>query len=101
MSYIDSKENEEELAYARALMRSTLEATADGILATDEQGRIASLNAKFGEMWRMPRELIDQRDIQKIRTFIAQQLKNPERYLARIAEIEASREKSFDSLEFG
>jgi PAS domain S-box-containing protein len=99
MSYIDSKENEEELAYARALMRSTLEATADGILATDEQGRIVSLNAKFGEMWRMPRELIDQRDIQKIRTFIAQQLKNPERYLARIAEIEASSEKSFDSLE--
>jgi PAS domain S-box-containing protein len=99
MPYIDSKENEEELTYAQALLRFTLEATADGILATDGQGRITSLNAKFGEMWRMPGELIDQRDIQKIQTFIAQQLKNPERYLARIAEIEASRGKSFDSLE--
>jgi len=39
------------------------------------------------------------RDIQKIRGFIAQQLKDPGRYLARIAEIEASREKSFDLLE--
>jgi PAS domain S-box-containing protein len=99
MSYIDSKENEEELTYARALVRSMLEATADGILATDEQGRITRLNAKFGEMWRMPRELLDQRDIQKIRTFIAQQLKNPERYLASIAEIEGSRGKSFVLLE--
>ena len=39
------------------------------------------------------------RDIQKIAGLIAQQLKDPGHYLARLAEIEASKEKSFDLLE--
>jgi PAS domain S-box-containing protein len=50
-------------------------------------------------MWGMPLELIALRDVQKVRAFIAQQLKDSERYLARIAEIEASKEKSFDLFE--
>jgi hypothetical protein len=44
-------------------------------------------------------ELVVLRDIQKIRGLIAQQLKDSGRYLSRIAEIEASKEKSFDLLE--
>ena len=99
MPRIDPKDNAEELAYAMAVMRGTLEATADGILATDEHGRITNLNTKFVEMWRMPQESVDLRDVQKFRTFVAQQLQNPVRYLARIAEIEVSREQSFDLLE--
>lgn len=99
MPHIDPKDNAEELAYAMAVMRGTLEATADGILATDEHGRITNLNTKFVEMWRMPQESVDLRDVQKFRTFIAQQLQNPVHYLARIAEIEVSREQSFDLLE--
>jgi PAS domain S-box-containing protein len=95
----DSKENVESLPYALALLRATLEATADGILATDSEGRITGWNTKFVAMWGMPLELIALRDVQKVRAFIAPQLKNSERYLARIAEIEASKEKSFDLLE--
>ena len=95
----DSKENVESLPYALALLRATLEATADGILATDREGRISSWNTKFVAMWGMPLELIALRDVQKVRAFIAQQLKDSERYLARIAEIEASKQKSFDLLE--
>jgi PAS domain S-box-containing protein len=95
----DSEENVESLPYALALIRATLEATADGILATDSEGRITNWNTKFVAMWGMPLELIALRDVQKVRAFIAQQLKDSERYLARIAEIEASREKSFDLLE--
>jgi len=95
----DSKKNEEILPYALALIRATLEATADGMLATDEQGRITSWNTKFVEMWGTPQELVALRDVQKVGAFIAQQLKNSERYLARIAEIEASKEKSYDLFE--
>jgi PAS domain S-box-containing protein len=95
----DSEENVESLPYALALIRATLEATADGILATDSEGRITNWNTKFVAMWGMPLELIALRDVQKVRAFIAQQLKDSERYLARIAEIEASKEKSFDLLE--
>jgi PAS domain S-box-containing protein len=94
----DSKKNVEALPYALALIRATLEATADAILAIEE-GRITNWNTKFVAMWGMPLELVALRDVQKVRAFIAPQLKDSERYLARIAEIEASKEKSFDRLE--
>jgi len=94
----ESKKNVESLPYALALIRATLEATADAILAIEE-GRITNWNTKFVAMWGMPLELVALRDVQKVRAFIAPQLKDSERYLARIAEIEASKEKSFDLLE--
>jgi len=99
MPQIDSKEKAEDLASALALTQAMMEATADGILATDTRGGITNLNAKFVEMWGFSQELVDQRDIQKFRAAIAQKLKNPEDYLARIAEIEASQDQSFDVLE--
>jgi PAS domain S-box-containing protein len=94
----DSNKNVDSLPYALALIRATLEAAADGILAI-EGGRITNWNTKFVAMWGMPLELVALRDVQKVRAFIAPQLKDSEHYLARIAEIEASKEKSFDLLE--
>ena len=94
----NSKENVESLPYALAMIRATLEATADAILAI-EKGRITSWNTKFVSMWGMPLEVVGLRDVQKVSAFIALQLKDSERYLARLAEIEASKEKSFDLLE--
>ena len=99
MPYSDSKQNEDDLPYTLALIRAMLEAAADGMLATDEQGQITSWNTKFVAMWGPPQELVALRDVQKVVAFIAQQLKDSEHYLARIAEIEASKEKSFDLLE--
>src|SRR6516164_9809836 len=99
MAQVESKEHAEELAIALALMRAMMESTADGILATDTQGRITDLNTKLVEMWRLPQELVKQRDIQKFRICVANKLKNPKGYLARVAEIEASPGQSFDLLE--
>jgi PAS domain S-box-containing protein len=95
----DSRKKEEDLPYPLVLIRAMLEATPDGMLATDEKGQITCWNTKFVETWGTPPELVAQRDVQKIGAFIAQQLKDSERYLARIVEIEASKEKSFDLLE--
>src|SRR5215469_12476798 len=91
----DSTKEADELATAV----TALEGAADGVVSTDEQGHVISWNAKFLNIWGLPEELVSSRDIQKVRGFIAQQLKDPGRYLARIAEIEASIEKSFDLLE--
>ena len=94
-----SKEGVQEINYALAVTRATLEATADGILAIDATGRIISWNAKFSELWLIPQELIAQREAQKVRAWIARLLKEPEEYLHRITQIEASAEKSADVLE--
>jgi PAS domain S-box-containing protein len=94
-----SKEGNKETTYALAVTSATLEATADGILAIDETGRIISWNTKFLELWLIPQDLISLREAQRIRAWIARQLKQPEEYLNRIAEIEATAEKSADLLE--
>src|SRR5437868_2690420 len=99
MSKSDSKKKADELAATVTALRAALEGAADGIVSTDEHGGVAFWNSKFLEIWGMPEELVSLRHIQKIRGFIAQQLKDPGRYLARVAEIEASKEKSFDLLE--
>ena len=78
---------------------AALEGVADGVVSTDEQGRITSWNRRFLNIWGLPEEPASLRDIQKIRGLIAQQLKDSGRYLTRIAEIEASKEKSYDLLE--
>jgi len=100
MSNSDSTKEADELATAVTASRAAgLEGVADGVVSTDEQGRVTSWNAKFLNIWGLPEEPASLRDIQKIREFIAQQLKDPGHYLARLAEIEASKEKSFDLLE--
>lgn len=43
-------------------LQSTLEATADGILVTDGEGRVRAFNRRLAEIWSMPDALLDERD---------------------------------------
>src|SRR5215470_4716757 len=99
MSKSDSTKKADDLATAVTALRAALEGAADGVVSTDEKGRVTSWNKKFLNIWGLPEELVSLRDIRKIRGFIAQQLKDAGQFLARIAAIEASKEKSFDLLE--
>jgi PAS domain S-box-containing protein len=94
-----SKEGGKKISYALAVVRATLEATADGILAIDESNRIALWNSKLLEIWTIPEDLILLRDVRKVRACITRQVKQPEDYLSRISEIEVSDGKSEDLLE--
>ena len=90
-----------ELAHSLSMMRATLESTSDGILVTDGTGRVTGFNEKYVEMWRMPREVMDSGEERQLREVAARQFKDPQQFLARIKEIEASSlPESFDVLEF-
>jgi PAS domain S-box-containing protein len=90
-----------ELAHSLAIMRATLESTTDGILVTDVTGRVTSFNEKYVQMLRMPREVMDSGEARQLREVAARQFKDPQQFLARIKEIEASSlPESFDLLEF-
>jgi PAS domain S-box-containing protein len=90
----------EELAHSLAMVRATLESATDGILATNRQGEITGFNQKFLTMWRLSPEVMDTREHRKVLEFIGPQLKDSERFRARIDEIYASRPpESFDLLE--
>jgi signal transduction histidine kinase/ActR/RegA family two-component response regulator len=87
-------------ARSLALLRATLESTADAILVTDEDHSIATYNEQYLKIWRIPRELIATCETRAVQRFISAQLKNPDWYLARSEEIEMSGlPETFDILE--
>lgn len=42
----------------RALLRTVLDSTADGIMITTQDGRVLDCNQRFLEMWRLPRHAV-------------------------------------------
>jgi PAS domain S-box-containing protein len=83
-----------------AILRATLDATADGILVVDEDGRIVSHNRRFVQMWGFPEDIVLSRDDSKALTLALDQLKDPANFVTRTMELyaEPGRE-SLDLLE--
>ncbi|HEV8689966.1 MAG TPA: EAL domain-containing protein [Ideonella sp.] len=71
-----------------AELRATLEATADGLLVTDLQGRIQAFNRRFAALWSLPESALASRDDAAIHRWLAQQTLVPAAYQARLSEIE-------------
>jgi PAS domain S-box-containing protein len=89
-----------DLAHALALIRATLESTTDGILATDAEGRVTSINEKFLQMWRIGRETMTGTAYVQLQGAFSGQFAEPEPYLARVRDIYASwPPETFDQLE--
>jgi EAL domain-containing protein (putative c-di-GMP-specific phosphodiesterase class I)/GGDEF domain-containing protein len=70
-------------------LRATLEATADGLLVTDLQGRIQAFNKRFATLWALPESALVHRDDEAIHRWMISQVLAPSAYQARLAEIEA------------
>ena len=93
--------SEEEVEKTLSLLKATLEATADGILVVDRDGKIVSFNRKFVEMWRIPPEIIASRDDNQALAFVLDQLRDPERFVRKVKELyEHPEDQSYDWLEF-
>ncbi|TXI95391.1 MAG: PAS domain-containing sensor histidine kinase, partial [Burkholderiaceae bacterium] len=58
-------------------LQSSLEATAEGIMSIDLEGRVINLNRRFGSMWKISDELIVERDAKNMLRHMLTQLKNP------------------------
>ena len=84
-----------------SLLNASLESTADGILVVDLQGKITNYNQNFVNMWSIPPDLLESKEIERIIRYILPQLKNPEEFLAHLKELQSSpgRER-FDVIEF-
>ncbi|MFZ0035401.1 MAG: PAS domain S-box protein [Sedimentisphaerales bacterium] len=95
------KEAQENIVQTLSLLTAILESTADGILAVDLSGRVVSCNQKFQQLWRLPNELIESKDDNKLLAFVLDQLADPEAFLAEVRRLYASiEEESFDVLKF-
>jgi PAS domain S-box-containing protein len=90
-----------EIEESLSLLRATLEATTEGILVVDNNGKMVNFNRKFTEMWRIPQSVLESRDDNKALAWVLDQLKDPERFIKKVKELYAQPDsKSYDWLEF-
>ena len=78
------KRQEQQIERSISLLRATLEATADGILAVDREGKIILSNRKLAELWGAPPGLFESGDTNRVVEFAASQLRDPEYFLEKI-----------------
>jgi signal transduction histidine kinase len=89
-----------ELARSLSMMQATLESTTDGILASDDRGRITCFNENFVRMWRMPRELVAAGEYRPVLQAMCGHFEDPAAFGTRVAAIHASSPpESFDVLQ--
>jgi len=92
---------EEELLFKNTLLEAQSETSIDGILIVDREGKTVLFNKRFGEMWKIPRQILDTRDDDKILHHALEQLKNPDLFLKKVEYLYANKnEKSRDEIEF-
>lgn len=92
----------QELAASLAMMRATLESTADAILVTDSERKVTDFNEKFVDMWRLPRDVMDSREHRTAEDAVACFVVDPGGFLARLDEIYAgSPAETFDVMVLG
>jgi PAS domain S-box-containing protein len=84
-----------------SLLTATLESTADGILVVDYSGNVQRYNKRFVHLWRIPDDIIEIKDDNKLLECILNQLADPEGFLSKVQQLYSDpTAKSFDTIEF-
>jgi PAS domain S-box-containing protein len=92
------KRAEDELAQLTSRLQATLEATADGILVLDLQGRILNLNRRLARLWEIPETLLSERRDRDVLQHMACQTQTPTRLPTLLAEHLCNRVDSFETV---
>lgn len=89
------------LGESLSLLTATLESTADGILVVARDGKVASYNRRFAELWGITKRLLDAGDDAGLLDFASSRLADSAAFLAQVADLyEHPEAESFDVLEF-
>jgi len=86
------KEVEEALQRCNSLLKSQREASIDGVLAVDEQGRIVSYNSRFCNLWQIPETVLQSVEYGGLLSLLQHHLQLPEGLVEAI-------ENAYDSSE--
>ncbi|BDA68837.1 PAS/PAC sensor signal transduction histidine kinase [Calothrix sp. PCC 7716] len=94
------KKKEAELEASLALLRSTFESSANGILAVNFEGEILCYNQKFMDMWRLPSEVRLTKGCGRAKAFFESQVKDIEVFRSSVWEMPAQLEiERYDLIE--
>ena len=83
----ERKQAEEALRYGRALLDAQVEASLDGILIVDEQGKKILQNQRAVALWKIPREIADDPDDRPQLQHIVHSVKDPERFIQLVTHL--------------
>ena len=81
-------------------LQAILRSTADGILAVDSENKVLFANELFVEMWRIPSALMERGEDSALLQQVLDQLTDPQGFLQKVQGLYASKEDSFDVLDF-
>ena len=74
---------EEELRWKSALLEAQVNSSIDGILVVDPRGRKILQNQRLTELFKIPQTIAEDQNDDRQRTWVMNQSKDPERFLAR------------------
>jgi PAS domain S-box-containing protein len=97
----DRKRRRAEREYQRSVLEAQQEATIDGLLLVDDDGRIVSYNDRFVEMSAVPRQLLERGDSLPVVRRLLEQVQDPDEVEARVRHLcDHPFETSRNELEF-
>ncbi len=85
----DRLEVESSLRSANAVLEATLESTADGIVVVDANGRVASFNRRFSEMWGIRTNVLESHADETVLGYLLSQVREPDAFMATAADVRA------------
>jgi diguanylate cyclase (GGDEF)-like protein/PAS domain S-box-containing protein len=74
----DRKEAEEALRWKTTFLEALVASSQDGILVLDSRMQRVTQNQRLVEMWKMPRDVAEAEDEERLINFITASIKNPE-----------------------
>jgi two-component system cell cycle sensor histidine kinase/response regulator CckA len=85
----ECKQAEDELHWKTAFLEAQVDSALDGIIVVDNQGKIILQNQRAIEIWQVPAELVANREDAWQTKFAADQTKNPQQFLDKVASLYA------------
>ncbi|MFN7914806.1 MAG: ATP-binding protein [Vicinamibacterales bacterium] len=67
-----------------AQLEAILASTSEGILAVDRAGRVMRTNRRFGELWRIPEDVLERRDDRALIEHVVGQLADPKGFVSLV-----------------
>ncbi|MDQ1351045.1 MAG: hypothetical protein QG657_1347, partial [Acidobacteriota bacterium] len=92
----ESKRSAEALKVQEEILRAVIQSSSDGLLVVDKKGDYSLANKRFFEMWHIPEEYKYDQHLY----LVANQLEDPQAFLAQVLVLYQSPDESFDTLFF-